>query len=100
MPPTGAPTVAQQGNDVTVTQTGSVGIGTVLPDSSAFLDINVDGLPTNSKKGALLPRVGLNSNTDATTIPSPATGLIVYNTGTGNLKNAGYVYWNGQNGAT
>ncbi|WP_185126881.1 hypothetical protein [Chryseobacterium lactis] len=94
-PATGIPTPVQQANDFTITPTGSVGIGTILPDASALLDINTDGLAANKKKGVLFPRVPLNSNTDVITVPNPATGLLVYNTGTGNLKNAGYVYWNG-----
>ncbi len=44
------------------------------PDISAMLDI------VSSSKGLLLPRVSLVSSTDATTVPSPATSLIVYNT--------------------
>jgi hypothetical protein len=50
-------------------QTGSVGIGTTAPDVSAALDI------VSSTKGALLPRVA-----DATTIATPATGLLVFQT--------------------
>ncbi|PWN68305.1 hypothetical protein C1631_016535 [Chryseobacterium phosphatilyticum] len=92
---TGVPTILQQANDFTITSTGSVGVGTVVPHSSALLDINTDGLAANNKKGVLFPRVPLNSNTDVITIPNPATGLMVYNTGTGSLLNAGYVYWNG-----
>ncbi len=53
---------------------------------SAGLDIDF------SNKGLLIPRVALSNNTDATTIPSPATGLMVYNTGTGGLSLAGYYY--------
>ncbi|HOV84070.1 MAG TPA: tail fiber domain-containing protein [Paludibacteraceae bacterium] len=54
--------------------------------SSAGLDIDF------SNKGLLIPRVALTSTTDAITIPSPATGLMVYNTGTGGLSLAGYYY--------
>jgi len=68
---------------------GSVGIGTASPDLSALLDI------TATNKGLLLPRVALNSVSDQTTVSSPATGLIVYNTGTGGLTGKGFVYWNG-----
>jgi microcystin-dependent protein len=52
---------------------GKVGIGTSTPDTSAALDI------TSTNKGLLIPRVALTSSTDATTISSPATGLVVYN---------------------
>ena len=70
-------------------QTQSMGIGTVNPNPSAVLDV------FGSDKGLLIPRVTLQSVTDATTIPTPATSLIVYNTnasmpaGTGYYFNAG-----------
>ncbi len=94
-PNTGNPTVAQQANDFVVTAAGSVGIGTSAPNASAILDINVDGLPSGSKKGFLGPKAALTSNTDQVTIPSPATGLLVYNSGTGGLSYNGYIFWNG-----
>jgi hypothetical protein len=59
------------------------------PNNSAMLDIDA------SNKGLLIPRVALTSATDITTIPSPATSLLVYNTGTGGLTPAGYYYWDG-----
>ncbi|WP_123901641.1 hypothetical protein [Chryseobacterium bernardetii] len=86
---TGVPTAAQQTDDFAVRADGSVGIGTTLPDPSAMLDI------TSVSKGLLAPRVALISNTDNTTIPSPATGLLVFNTGTAALTYVGYVFWNG-----
>ncbi len=69
------------------------GIGTTTPHVSAKLDV------TSTNKGFLPPRVTLSSVTDATTIPTPATGLLVYNLGSEGLK-AGYYYWNGSNWAT
>ncbi len=54
----------------------SVSIGTATPSSSALLDIN------SINKGILIPNVALTGKTDATTIPSPATSLMVYNTAT------------------
>lgn len=63
------------------------------PDPSAGLDIDF------SNKGLLIPRVALTSATDAATIPSPATSLLVYNTGTGGLSPAGYYYNAGTPGA-
>lgn len=92
---TGIPTVAQQANDFVVTGNGSVGIGTTVPNASAILDINVDGLTSGNKKGFLGPKAELSSETDQVTIPSPATGLLVYNLGTGGLVYNGYVFWNG-----
>ena len=69
------------------------GIGTTTPHVSAKLDV------TSTNKGFLPPRVTLSSVTDATTIPTPATGLLVYNLGSVGLQ-AGYYYWNGSNWAT
>jgi hypothetical protein len=69
------------------------GIGTTTPNASAKLDV----FATN--KGFLPPRVTLTSVTDATTITSPAEGLLVYNLGSVGLQ-AGYYYWNGANWAT
>jgi len=55
-------------------------------DSSAGLDVDF------SDKGLLIPRVALLSASDATTIASPATSLLVYNPGTGGLSPAGYYF--------
>ncbi|AZA82873.1 hypothetical protein C1637_17995 [Chryseobacterium lactis] len=63
-----------------------VGINTQTPDKSAVLDIN------SSNKGVIFPKIALTSSTDATTILSPATGLLIYNTGSGGLSPAGYYY--------
>ena len=70
------------------------GIGTPTPDASAKLDVY------STNKGFLPPRVTLTSSTDNTTIPSPATGLLVYNTGNNAGLVAGYYYWNGTSWAT
>jgi hypothetical protein len=69
------------------------GIGTTTPDASAKLDVY------SNNKGFLPPRVTLTSVTDAVTIPSPATGLLVYNVGSAGLQ-AGYYYWNGSSWST
>jgi hypothetical protein len=69
------------------------GIGTTTPHASAKLDVSA------TNKGFLPPRVTLTSNTDVTTIPSPAEGLLVYNLGSVGLQ-AGYYYWNSANWAT
>lgn len=93
---TGNPTVAQQVNDFVVTQDGSVGVGTTSPDASAMLELNVSQLTSGKQKGFLGPRLALNSYNDASTIPNPATGLIVFNVGTtSTFTYVGYVYWNG-----
>lgn len=81
----------------TFAQTSNVGIGTNSPNSSAKLDIDVSS--DASKSGLLIPRVALTGTTDVTTITSPATSLLVYNTATaGTVPNnvtPGYYYWNG-----
>ena len=53
-----------------------VGIGTSSPVSSAQLQVE------SSNKGFLPPRVALTGVDDTTTISSPATGLVIYNTAT------------------
>ena len=70
----------------------SVNTTGALPNVSALLDI--DAAPGNNK-GLLIPRIPLASITDATTIPTPATSLIVYNNGSGALLPAGFWYNSG-----
>lgn len=82
-------------NKQSIYQMGQVGIGTTSPNNSAILDLDVSTLDNDNKKGFLGPRVALESPTDQTTIPSPATGLLVYNIGTAGLKTIGYLYWAG-----
>jgi hypothetical protein len=72
-----------------------VGIGTNTPHASAILELNVDNLSSTNKKGLLLPRVALTSNTDQVTIASPSKGLLVYNLGTSGLSIEGFLYWSG-----
>ena len=64
----------------------SVGIGTSAPDASARLEVSA------TNQGVLIPRVSLTSVTDATTIPNPATSLLVYNTNAALPWGAGYYY--------
>ena len=47
---------------------------------------------SSTNQGVLIPRVSLSSVTDGTTIPSPATSLLVYNTNAGLPQGAGYYY--------
>ena len=63
-----------------------VGIGTTSPDNSSILDI------TSANSGLLIPRVALLSNSDVSTIATPITSLLVYNSG---FAPNGYYYWNG-----
>ncbi|RXM40900.1 hypothetical protein BOQ62_03420 [Chryseobacterium sp. CH21] len=82
-------TARNAGTDFVAKDNGAVGIGTNLPDASAILDI------TSTNRGVILPRVALKSITDQSTINTPATGILVYNTGADSLKYVGYVFWNG-----
>ncbi len=59
-----------------------VGIGTTAPDSSSMLDIQ------STAKGLLIPRMTL---TERNNIPSPAQGLMVYQTD----NTPGFYYYNG-----
>lgn len=54
---------------ITLAQSGSVGIGTTNPNSSAALEIQ------STTKGVLIPRL---TTVQRNAIPSPATGLLVY----------------------
>jgi hypothetical protein len=78
---------------LTAKATGEVGIGTSTPDASAKLDL------TATNKGFLPPRVTLTGTADVSTIATPATGLLVYNTATAGTVPAavqpGYYYYNG-----
>ncbi len=69
------------------------GIGTTTPNASAKLDVSA------TNKGFLPPRISLTDIYDQTTIPTPATGLLVYCKGDAGLA-AGYYYWNGNAWAT
>jgi len=69
-----------------VLKTGSLGVGTSSPDTSALLDL------TSTSKGFLAPRM---TTTQRDAISSPAAGLMIYNTTT----NAYNVYASGAWGA-
>ncbi|MDR6369181.1 hypothetical protein J2795_000582 [Chryseobacterium bernardetii] len=73
---------------VIVTSTGNVGVNVVTPDPSAILDLN------GINRGLLLPRVFLGSITDATNVPTPATGLMVYNYNTALTPYGQGIYYN------
>jgi trimeric autotransporter adhesin len=63
-------------------QQGNVGIGTSKPEESAALEIKAND------KGFLIPRMSL---TEMQAIKSPATGLMVYQTG----ESSGFYFYNG-----
>jgi hypothetical protein len=60
-------------------------------NTSAILDVK------STSKGFMPPRVALTGKSDVTTIPSPATGLLVYNTNTSSSGGVfpGFYYYNG-----
>jgi len=73
-------------------QTGSVGIGTEMPNSSAILDL------VATDKGIMLPKVALNQNniSDASFIAvAPTASLLVYNTNAAFPGGKGLYYWDG-----
>jgi len=76
----------------------NVGIGTTTPNASAALEIKA------ANKGFLPPRVALTGSHDVTTIPAPATSLLVYNTATAGggftLVTPGYYFYNGSSWTT
>jgi len=64
-----------------------IGILTDNPNSSAALDIY------STNKGLLIPRVSLTSDINsASPVDSPATGLLIFNSGTN--QPIGFYYWN------
>jgi hypothetical protein len=73
-----------------ITNAQNVGIGTSVPNTSAALHVS------STNKGMLIPQVSLDSLKDVTSIPSPAQGLIVYNTTQPGVRNdmaRGYYYY-------
>ncbi len=73
----------------------NVGINSTAasPDASAMLDV------VSTSKGLLIPRVSLSSLTDASTISSPATSLLVYNSNAALSGGVGYYYNSGTTGS-
>jgi hypothetical protein len=72
------------------TYSQNVGVGTTAP--AAKLDI------TSTNSGILIPRIALTGSNDATTVPSPMTSTMIYNTATITGTYAitpGFYYWTG-----
>lgn len=68
--------------------TAQVGIQTDTPNASAVLDI------VSTDKGFLIPRVTLSASLSSPSpITAPATGLLVYNSGSN--QTVGFYYWTG-----
>lgn len=82
-----------------IAQNVGINASGAVPHSSAMLDIDVSSLGATAKKGFLMPRIALTSVTDITTIPSPTTSLLVYNTTAASTGTSavfpGFYYWDG-----
>jgi hypothetical protein len=68
----------------------AINITGALPAASSILDVS------STNKGILIPQVSIDSLKDVTSIPSPANGLIVYNTtqpGVRNDMSRGFYYY-------
>jgi hypothetical protein len=78
---------------VTTLTNAQVGIGTSNVNTSARLQVDA------TNKGFLPPRVTLTGTADASTISTPATGLLVYNTATSGTSPSnvtpGFYYYDG-----
>jgi trimeric autotransporter adhesin len=76
-------------------QAQSIGINNagIAPATSAMLDI------VSTTRGVLMPRIALTSTTDVSTVASPATSLLIYNTATASsgitAVSPGYYYFDG-----
>ncbi|WP_300672442.1 hypothetical protein [Soonwooa sp.] len=75
---------------ITISFNAQVGINTASFHPSAALDVY------GNNKGLLIPRVNLTSVNDITTVPSPATSLLVWNNGESGLSTKGFYYWDGK----
>lgn len=87
-------------NQTTFSQNVGINSTGATPNSSSILDLNTGNTFTSPNgKGFIPPNVALTSTTDVTTVASPSTSLLVYNTanaGSGTTIVApGYYYWNG-----
>ncbi|MEN2402988.1 hypothetical protein GKZ90_0024595 [Flavobacterium sp. MC2016-06] len=60
---------------ITVTSNGNVGIATTSPNASSVLDMQ-----SVTTSAITMPNVALTSLTDLVTVPSPVSGMMVYNT--------------------
>ena len=69
-----------------ITTYAQVGIGASNPHESAKLEVR------STNKGLLIPQIALTGSSDVTTIASPATSLLVYNTATTSNVTPGYYY--------
>jgi len=69
---------------------GEVGIAVSTPHPSSVLEV------FSEDKGLLIPSVSLLSCSDTSTIPDPATSLLVYNTNASPSLGVGFVFFDGE----
>jgi hypothetical protein len=77
------------GSQISFAQNIGINPTGALPNNSAMLDVS------STNKGVLYPNINLTNNTDAVTIPLPATGLMVWNTNAAMPCGIGYYYNSG-----
>ncbi|CAD7796803.1 hypothetical protein CHRY9390_00061 [Chryseobacterium aquaeductus] len=73
-------------------QSGSIGIGTSAPHSSAILDL------VSGNKGIMIPKISLNQNNVSDysfMIAQPTESLLIYNTNASFPGGTGLYYWDG-----
>lgn len=75
---------------ITKAQSVSINSSGQLPNSSSILDMS-----DVNNKGLLIPQIALTGKNDNTSIVSPATSLIIYNTATVSDVTPGYYYFTG-----
>lgn len=66
-----------------------VGIGTDSPHPSSLLHLD------SSTQGLLIPNISLTGPNDNSTIPTPANGLLIFNTSASAGLSPGFFYWFG-----
>ncbi len=71
-------------------QSVSINGSGAAPNASSILDMSAV-----NNKGLLIPNIALTGSSDNTSISSPATGLMIYNTATAGDVTPGYYYFNG-----
>ncbi|MCF6366536.1 MAG: hypothetical protein L3J35_10085 [Bacteroidales bacterium] len=71
-------------------QSVSINTSGSLPHASSILDMS-----DVNNKGLLIPNVALTGTSDNTSVTSPATGLMIYNTATISDVTPGYYYYTG-----
>jgi hypothetical protein len=86
----GNPTSVRFLTDVANLETkGDVGVNTNTPHPSSIFEVAAND------RGLLIPQVALSGCSDLSTIPNPATSLLVFNTNPSTSLTVGFVYFDG-----